>query len=791
MGPQNFSYMEFLFREVKEAQKIVGRFLRDEAGSAWLSGLVKTGSAPLRTEDLMTAILQEQKPEGELWKAAKTLSEASKLKTLSGVKLDPVMGQTENWKDLIESIENEDDIICLYRKNTEETAKKAEDWQSFLKTFTPGYTVHLAIDTGVKYVICLKKIEVPEITSEDTLTSPEVSTHTITREVTSETTKSIPVTEKLSTASTPVMKLSQRIKLNEIPDHSDESCSHSSTEDDEYQNKLEDEKLMQGTEDDSSSELDYSVNSGLESQMPTSGPMGAQSYRRSQGETRLNVPRIPEENYPSTTSDPQCRRPIIFVVQNGNRLQRYQPRLPIRQMKFPGVASMNAPVIQKPVNFHKILRPIHGTHWHATRAPILQNSPLPYKILNRKSQSLNDHRKPVIHNTRNASGSKFGQYRPNLDTTSSRHFMVVSDQRKLHPFASVTPVNRLPNIRYPQLPNSKLRTFNRQTTPEVNQILGRAASNPTIVKDQSRMNFLQQLQQQRNAHLTRQYLQSRYSRLTPQTGIPGVASIPITRMPIRPAQTFVNFRPQPRQVPLVNPSLPENPQKYVRNINWIPFFNNLQSRQNIQAPCRTLNPLTILPANNFLPSFQNQMPLHSSIINHPVDSSVSTLNQLQSSPCPSPCDRPIKLQIIVQGKIQEPLDVAVVNVPEQNVEIVGSENPIMPLETRMLAGESPGVDPLSNADENIQPEIVEIGQRIKGDEETKNTNWDDSSVESTSLKDDVENPTITEATMSLYVTDSNENMEIQERFLVESTINPTVATIENSTMFEANSTIIL
>ncbi|XP_043267086.1 uncharacterized protein [Venturia canescens] len=161
-------------RDIQEAQKIVGQFLRDEAGTDWLSGLAKTSSTPLTTPDLMNAILQITKRGDPVWEAATILLNAlNSPNAIIGSRIDLTSEQSDNWKDMISKIEMEDDIICLYRKNGNETTKRDDDWKKFLSTVSPGYTVHLAIDTGLKYIICLKKIKVSETTNEASSMSPK------------------------------------------------------------------------------------------------------------------------------------------------------------------------------------------------------------------------------------------------------------------------------------------------------------------------------------------------------------------------------------------------------------------------------------------------------------------------------------------------------------------------------------------------------------------------------------------------------------------------------------------
>ncbi|XP_012252467.2 uncharacterized protein LOC105683999 [Athalia rosae] len=163
-------------RDMQDALEVVSNFLQNEDGAAWLASLAHNQkNAPVTTEELMKAVMGATEEDGEVWRAAATVQSAladetrnqntfnDKLATFPEVATDDELG------DIIADLEKHDDIICLWRKNSEGKMKKSSDWQKLLKNVAPGYTVHLALDRGNKYVICLKKIN---ITSSQT---PEAS----------------------------------------------------------------------------------------------------------------------------------------------------------------------------------------------------------------------------------------------------------------------------------------------------------------------------------------------------------------------------------------------------------------------------------------------------------------------------------------------------------------------------------------------------------------------------------------------------------------------------------------
>jgi hypothetical protein len=71
----------------------------------------------------------------------------------------------ENWDDLVTDVEQEKDIICLYRKTSNDTKiTKSEDWKKLLN-IAKGFTIYSIKNDGSKYLICLKKENVNEIST--------------------------------------------------------------------------------------------------------------------------------------------------------------------------------------------------------------------------------------------------------------------------------------------------------------------------------------------------------------------------------------------------------------------------------------------------------------------------------------------------------------------------------------------------------------------------------------------------------------------------------------------------
>lgn len=158
--------------------KKVGDFLKDETGSKWLANLDFSGL--LTTSGLIDKIRNSTNIDRNVIKAAETIKLSLKENEKTNVIDDLFNLEDEGWKELIKNVEEHDDIICLYRKNSNISDQRSEDWQSFLKSVSSGYTVHLALDMGQKYVLCMKKIPESNSAVDSIVTSSSNSSTTIT-----------------------------------------------------------------------------------------------------------------------------------------------------------------------------------------------------------------------------------------------------------------------------------------------------------------------------------------------------------------------------------------------------------------------------------------------------------------------------------------------------------------------------------------------------------------------------------------------------------------------------------
>ncbi|KAF7998501.1 hypothetical protein HCN44_010909 [Aphidius gifuensis] len=163
--------------ETKEALKKVGDFLKDETGSKWLANLAFSGA--LTTSGLIEKIINSTNIDRNVIEAAETIKLSLKEYEKTNVIDDLFNLEDEGWKELIKNVEEHDDIICLYRKHSNVSDQRSEDWQSFLKSVSSGYTVHLALDMGKKYVLCMKKIPESNSTVSSIVTSSNNSSTTV------------------------------------------------------------------------------------------------------------------------------------------------------------------------------------------------------------------------------------------------------------------------------------------------------------------------------------------------------------------------------------------------------------------------------------------------------------------------------------------------------------------------------------------------------------------------------------------------------------------------------------
>ncbi|XP_057326501.1 uncharacterized protein LOC130668292 [Microplitis mediator] len=140
-------------KDIKEAQQKILVFLKEPSGINWLSSVSQERRSPLKTIELLSAIIDPTSPA-----SAETKSAATELKSALDTGTNATQIELEGWKDLIDN-GPQDDIICLYRAlNT--TSNRTEDWQKFLTNISDGYMIYLALDMGTKTLICMKKIPI-------------------------------------------------------------------------------------------------------------------------------------------------------------------------------------------------------------------------------------------------------------------------------------------------------------------------------------------------------------------------------------------------------------------------------------------------------------------------------------------------------------------------------------------------------------------------------------------------------------------------------------------------------
>ncbi|KAK0162657.1 hypothetical protein PV327_006417 [Microctonus hyperodae] len=153
-------------KDVKEALQTIGKFLKEGGGPNWLSGLVTKQASPLTTEQLVKEIVNSTVATENVKQAANILKAALDEQKQAGANSTQLF-EFDGWKDLIDNIEEQNDIVCLYRKSSNVSNERSQDWEKFLKNISPEYTIYFALEMGQKYVICLKKINVPERNNSD------------------------------------------------------------------------------------------------------------------------------------------------------------------------------------------------------------------------------------------------------------------------------------------------------------------------------------------------------------------------------------------------------------------------------------------------------------------------------------------------------------------------------------------------------------------------------------------------------------------------------------------------
>ncbi|KAK0159051.1 hypothetical protein PV328_009980 [Microctonus aethiopoides] len=167
-------------KDVKEALQTIGKFLKEGSGPNWLSGLVTKQASPLTTEQLVKEIVNSTAATENVKQAANILKLALEEQKQAGSN-NTQLFEFDGWKDLIDNIEEQNDIVCLYRKSSNVSNDRSQDWEKFLKNISPEYTIYLALEMGQKYVICLKKINVPERNNSDSTNATVINTLDLSR----------------------------------------------------------------------------------------------------------------------------------------------------------------------------------------------------------------------------------------------------------------------------------------------------------------------------------------------------------------------------------------------------------------------------------------------------------------------------------------------------------------------------------------------------------------------------------------------------------------------------------
>lgn len=785
----------------------------------------------MTTEDIVAAILRTTRPEGKVWRAASVLGGALKSKAVEGLRPESIIGQSDNWKDIIARVEKEDDIICLYRKNTEETAKKSEDWQKFLKTVSPGYTVHLAIDTGVKYVICLKKIDVPEATSQLNVSSPTPTTLIAESSTAAEATSAKSTLRTTTTAvrsitipSSAMKKHSNHEKNDSMSEEEEKCCSDEEleyAEDNEHEDKdvdgentsheeFEIEDLKDGDEDDYS--LDNSFEKEMMDETETMEDLSEESeyYKGSiesgrrgmisapTGLRRFNSKNLNRSSYPSVMTseghggfthetskkDPQCDRPIIFVVQPGKfplplrlPVQRRMVPLPMTSIpRTPGIAfgwprqSFNPlePAINYPraMGSNNLVKPIQSYSMFMDKRLPPQNFPrntnFGYKLPTGKMRVWKSMKRPIL------------QKREPSVAMPRRVELPVSHGR-----STVLPIDG----------QSVLRQWPQRA---------RGSAIPRVVdrSDLISYNFKSRREQERKAYLLRQLM---VNQLNSRTALQLPIYKPVfNSVLLKPTQPSIVHSARPwilggtlaQEKPKVNRVLPVKPIQNIDRSNPQPinsFYDPLadnfiepRQRQSMRNPFSPMIHRSLVYGS---PVFDDTRG-NGACIKDPAD-------QLQpyAAACQNPCDRPIRLQIVIQSDVKESSKVSMLTEPGERVEIFGSGYPVMPYRSRsdtsgtLVRGES------AETEEEIEPEVVEVQRRMDNvandktakDVENKDETFsmDDTSAESDESESD-ESSTL--ATGIETMSDKVNTDKIGERFLDETTIETTSGLEANSTM---------
>ena len=330
-------------RETKKALNTIGRFLRSETGTSWLSGLAQTKSGPLTTAELMNQLVKSTKPDGKVFKSAKKLLTALETQKLeNGGSGD----EPDAWDDLIKDIENQEDIICLYRKDSDSSMRKADDWKKFLKSVSSGYTVHLALDKGQKYVICLKKINVSDSENSSTTSSLETTTKDTSKETDKEDLEETTDNENILETTT------EMDQMSEITENPEPKLKVSETRKSGFgpgfteirEAELESESECSDEDDNDEEDIDSE-----------DGHKNSERFR--------NIEKVVESTVEADTgkdNHQQCNRPIIVMMPNpygapgSPNWISFMPQIPKRPLQQPAMANQvqrfNEPASQPSFN---------------------------------------------------------------------------------------------------------------------------------------------------------------------------------------------------------------------------------------------------------------------------------------------------------------------------------------------------------------------------------------------------------------------------------------------------------
>ncbi|XP_011297148.1 uncharacterized protein [Fopius arisanus] len=167
--------------QVKRAFQTVGEFLKDDAGSIWLASVSQHQDEPLTTGELMRIIINSVRSNGGVGKAAGIISLALEHQKTGGKTNESLMVEPEGLEELIETIADREDVICLYRARLKGMTRKVQNWKKTLKSSVYlDYTSYLALDTGNRYILCLKRNEFSTdanttATTEETETTERIS----------------------------------------------------------------------------------------------------------------------------------------------------------------------------------------------------------------------------------------------------------------------------------------------------------------------------------------------------------------------------------------------------------------------------------------------------------------------------------------------------------------------------------------------------------------------------------------------------------------------------------------